>query len=513
MNNDPEINIKRRNSRCLRQTTGLLLMLALLTALLAGCGRTNEKALYVITASGSPEKSGVIEYAGLTMNVYADEASNPCGDCPDQPVSICVGAGCDETVKAMAEAVNGADDIWKVLSSDGSTLVLEEKAAGSVKDAPALDAPEGLELSGRFFAIGTLDKGDSLLQMSSGTEITKAGGPAGDEQHEEGMKQIVNLDGNTVSVYEAAPERIAAIYGPAYEVLVVLGAEDRIVVCSDVQFENFPWAGKIFSRINDLPHLDNVHSSVSGEELKKYDPQLALTFNRPNELKQLKALGIPAVYGVTSENLDDVKEQLKVYAQALGGDAPERAEKYAEYFDRKLKSITDVTDRLNDKDRPEVYYSGIDILTTYGNRSDICEVIRAAGGDPAMSELDAGNHTQIDFEQLAAWNPDYIFIDHGGMNDRSSVEEISESAGKSARYGAINAVKDGNVYLTPSGVFYWDMGLQKILLVEYMAKTLHPELFRDLDMNGEVREFYSTFFNYELTEREAEQILNREDPS
>ena len=89
-----------------------------------------------------------------------------------------------------------------------------------------------------------------------------------------------------------------------------------------------------------------------------------------------------------------------------------------------------------------------------------------------MEDLNAGNHTQIDFEQLAAWDPDYIFIDHGSMNDRKSVEEIAGSTGTNARYGAITAVKNGSIYLTPSGVFYWDMGLQKILLVEYMAPFL-----------------------------------------
>ena len=71
------------------------------------------------------------------------------------------------------------------------------------------------------------------------------------------------------------------------------------------------------SRITELPYLKNVHTSVSTEELKKYDPQLALTFNRPNELKQLAALDIPAVYGVTSQSLGDVKKQLSVYAQAV----------------------------------------------------------------------------------------------------------------------------------------------------------------------------------------------------
>ncbi|MNV93497.1 hypothetical protein D3C71_1881970 [compost metagenome] len=66
--------------------------------------------------------------------------------------------------------------------------------------------------------------------------------------------------------------------------------------------------------------------------------------------------------------------------------------------------------------------------------------------------------------------------------------------------------------MTPSGAFYWDMGLQKILLVMEMAKILHPDAFADLDMNAELREFYSKFYHYELTEEQADKILNRENP-
>ena len=74
------------------------------------------------------------------------------------------------------------------------------------------------------------------------------------------------------------------------------------------------------------------------------------------------------------------------------------------------------------------------------------------------------------------------------------------------------AVKNDQVYATPSGVFYWDMGIQKILLVMDMARTLHTDEFKDLDMAQEVMEFYEKFFDYSLTREEAEQILNRENP-
>ena len=46
------------------------------------------------------------------------------------------------------------------------------------------------------------------------------------------MKIVKNRDGKEMQVPEEAPERIAAVYGPAYEALTVLGAEDRIVAVS-----------------------------------------------------------------------------------------------------------------------------------------------------------------------------------------------------------------------------------------------------------------------------------------
>lgn len=322
---------------------------------------------------------------------------------------------------------------------------------------------------------------------------------------------ISHIDGRELQV-PVAPRRVAAVYGPAYEAMVVLGAEDRVVVCADVQFENFPWAKKIFKRIGKLPYLVNVHSSVSTESLLQYQPDLVFTFARPNELRQLETAKVAAVPGLTSQRLDDVKAQLTVYAQALGGDAVHAAQRYAGYFDEKRALVKAVTDTIPQEERPRVYYAGVDLLTTYGKYSDICELIEDAGGIAVSGGLAAGNRTQINFEQLAAWNPDYIFIDHGSMNDRDTVEQVLEATYQTKRYQAIHAVANRHVYLSPSGVFYWDMGLQKILLLMYMAKILHPQEFASLNMVQEVQEFYRDFYHYDLTDEEAKRILNRQDP-
>jgi iron complex transport system substrate-binding protein len=337
------------------------------------------------------------------------------------------------------------------------------------------------------------------------------GASGGGGEETAAVRTIRHIDGTEITV-PAQARRIGAVYGPSYEALALLGAEEKIVARADVQADNFPWARDVFPRIAGLPVLNNVHASVNTELLKQYNPDLVFTFSRPNELRQLAALDIPAVWGRTTVTLDDTKDQLRVYAEALGGTAPERAERYAAYFDEKLAAVRGATAQIPAEARPRVYFAGVDLLTTYGKYSDIGAVIEAAGGLSVTADIEGGNHVQIDFEQLAARDPAFIFIDHGAMNERAAVEDIMEGAYGAARYQAISAVRSRQIYLVPSGVYYWDMGLQKILLLMYIAKIIQPEAFADLDMRAEVMEFYAEFFSYPLSAEQADKILAREDP-
>lgn len=345
----------------------------------------------------------------------------------------------------------------------------------------------------------------------SGVMIMSVLTGCGQEAETVSMKTITDLKGNEIQVPEKI-DKIATVYGPSYESMVVLGAEDKIVVCADVQVQTFPWARKIFSRIDFLPYLENVHTAVNIEVLLGYKPDVVFGFPRPNEEKKLEEAEVASVPGATTTTLSDIPALLNLYASVLGGDAIDRANEYEEYFNEKLAYVKQITDTIPETDRPTVYFSGVDILTTYGKYCDIPELIATAGGAAVTKDLEAGNRVSINFEQLASYNPEYIFIDHGGINDRSTAEEIMNNTYSDGRYGAISAVANKQVYLVPSGVYFWDMGLQKILLLMYMAQLIHPEEFGDLNMVNEVKEFYSTFFSYELTDEDAQKILERQDP-
>ena len=466
-----------------------ILAAVLLVLCLAGCG--SRQVQYQITVSGTAEESGVISYLGYEMNVYEDEAGNPCGDCAYQPVSFYRGADAAEVAQKLSEAITRADDVWEVVSCEDGVLTVQEKEPGTVQEIPALQSVAGLTLE------GTVLQGSVTVQSAQSDGAGEGQDPGKTGASVPGMRD---------------PQRIAAVYGPSYEMLAVLGVEDRIVVRADVQSDDFPWASEVFFRISDVPLLDNVHTSVNFEQLMTYAPDMVYSFPRPNEEKQLEEAGVACLPGEAAETLEDTPHQLMTYAQTLNEDAVERARVYGQYYSDKIQMVQSVTGQMSESEKPKVYYAGMDILTTYGAYSDLPAVIEAAGGVCVSADLEAGSRTQIDYEQLMAWNPDYIFIDHGGINDGETVEQVREELLASDQYQELAAVKDHAVYAVPSGVFYWDMGLQKVLLVMHMAKILHPEEFADLDMVKEVQEFYETFYDYPLTAEQAQKILMREAP-
>ncbi len=72
----------------------------------------------------------------------------------------------------------------------------------------------------------------------------------------------------------------------------------------------------------------------------------------------------------------------------------------------------------------------------------------------------------------------------------------------------VDAVKNGNVIVIPSGCYYWSVRSgEGALMTPWLVSVLHPELFPELDMVQEVKDFYSNFYGYELTDELAEGIL------
>ena len=78
----------------------------------------------------------------------------------------------------------------------------------------------------------------------------------------------------------------------------------------------------------------------------------------------------------------------------------------------------------------------------------------------------------------------------------------------------MKAVKNGRVYHIPKGVHAWDHASNEgVLLMIYMAKIFHPDLFKDWDMIKEMQTFYSELYGKTITDDDAQRILQNLPPA
>ncbi|WP_139024256.1 ABC transporter substrate-binding protein [Desulfosporosinus sp. OT] len=324
-------------------------------------------------------------------------------------------------------------------------------------------------------------------------------------------RTVTNLNGSVITV-QAEVNRVAAVFGPAYEKIVVLGAEDKIMADGDFHISGWPWSNVIYKRLNNIPGIPNAHTQLNIEDLLKYKLQVVFDFPNAQQVQKMKEAGIVDIPSVSTGKFEDTKNMLRFYGKILGNKEEQAAEEYAKYFDEKVKMITDITSKIPENERPSVYFANQKILLTHGKSSDIPEVIKLAGGRCVSLDVQGGSSTQVNVEQLLQWNPQFIFVDHAGSSGNEPAESVIKKTLDDTRYQKISAVENQKVFICPTGAFFWDSGVQKVLLLMWMAQKLHPTEFSTLDMSKELKTFYTKFFNYNLSDDQAKKILAHLNP-
>ena len=320
-----------------------------------------------------------------------------------------------------------------------------------------------------------------------------------------------NLDG-TVITFPANVTRVAAIFGPSYERIVAVGAEDRIVCCGDYHATGWPWSNVVYKRLNEVPGIPNAHSNLNVEDLMSLGVQVVFSFPNPLQTKAIANAGLYAVPSALTGKLRDIVESVRLYASVFGDKSVfAQAKAYEQYFDETLSLVKGRTADVSR--RPRVYLAYTDLLHTYGEKSDMAELVDAAGGVLVSLEFYGSSNITVNAEQVLQWDPEFIFIDHAGSSGNASAESAIAQALSTGNFSNVTAVQRGQVHVTPTGVFFWDSGIQKILYLVYIAKTIHPDLFEDIDLKALLIDFYRKFYYYDLSTDQATRILRHENPA
>ncbi len=339
--------------------------------------------------------------------------------------------------------------------------------------------------------------------------VTPSESSGTDASPEAEFKTIINCDGSEITV-PSVVNSVGCLFGPSYEKVVMLGAEDKIVFDGDYHIYSWPWSNVIYKHVNEVPGIENAHSSPNIEDLVQYEPDVVFNFPNPNTTASMTEAGMCVVPSASTGTYDSIVTQVKVYAEALGGDAPAIAERYAEYYQDIVGRITAVIENVPAEDRPTVYFANQEILFANTN---IAELVTACGGTPVTGALESSSKLEISAEQLIEWNPDYIFVDHAGSSGNATAEQIVNEMVSDDLYSKMTAVVNDGIVIVPTGVFFWDSGVQQPLLMLLVASTLYPDAFAGFSIKDELMSFYSEFFHYDLISEQADRILAHLDPA
>jgi iron complex transport system substrate-binding protein len=329
---------------------------------------------------------------------------------------------------------------------------------------------------------------------------------------ESGANQtITDLAGRTVEI-PSDVQHVAALVGPSYEKIFLLGSMDKVVLMPPFP-KQMPWAAKVIPNLSGIPAMTSFQDP-NIEELMKQNVDVVFFWDYPKPLDKMTETGIPVVVTqpttttAQAQSVEEfkglIKNEISTFGSVLGQDAKNRADKYNQFFDEKVDKILKVTASIPESERPQVYYvRGPDALTTHGKNTYTQWWVDMAGGKLVSSDIEE-MMPKVSMEQVISWNPDIIVM--GRVNSTSLILN-------DPKWKDITAVKNQKVFTNPEGVMYWDYSSEGVLLLEYLAKLFHPDKFADIDMKSEIKEYYATFYNYSLTDDQAERILEHLPPA
>lgn len=300
------------------------------------------------------------------------------------------------------------------------------------------------------------------------------------------------LKSNAVRV-PSPPRRVVVLWPYTAEILKVLGAEKAIVaVCDSVKEKNWP------PYVSKLPSIGKA-GRPSVEKIISLHPDLVVGYipRGSSQRNQLERAGI-ACLCINGYYPPILSKEVRTLGTVFNRNSA--AQNLASYIDKWLNMVQKRTEKLSAKQQPKVYMEwGSTPWQPAGPGSTGDLYIKWAGGKNITSSLGIP-WPVVSPEWVAAQNPDTIIKcvsppQSGWKGDAKALEKVRKELMNLPALRNSNAVKKGRVYLIDSTVLY---GPREVVGLCYLAKWLHPELFRDVNPEAVHREMLKKFYSDNL---------------
>ncbi|EKQ52370.1 MULTISPECIES: ABC transporter substrate-binding protein [unclassified Clostridium] len=342
----------------------------------------------------------------------------------------------------------------------------------------------------------------SLLVVMFSSTLSGCSKQADSSSKESELKTrtVIDIEGRKVELPKEV-KKVALSLNSITQMVYMLGAGNKIVA-TQTNIKSIPLLVKIYPNAINIPAP--FDTKLNSEALINTNPDVVIMDGESNDAlrDQIASLNIPVVT-ISFQSAEKMRDSIKIVGQTLGSEEEKKADEFSNYYNNNIKIIKDKTNTLSEKDKVKVYYCANNELNTEGKNTIVDSWIQEAGGVNVAAQAGVeGKFKDVTLESILKWNPDVIIV-----RDAKTKDSILSNQD----WNNIDAVKNGKIYVNPKSMYLWCVrSAEAALQPLWAAKILHPDLFSNINIDKEVKDFYIKNYNYTLSDEDLKNIYTQQ---
>lgn len=303
----------------------------------------------------------------------------------------------------------------------------------------------------------------------------------------------------TSMLFMIAPDKLIGLTFPFNSNPLAPGlasGENQAKALVNEKYRNLPVVGGWYAM-----YTANYETFISMKPDLVFEGQEQFIQERQDKLGSIPVVGLDT----WDSTLDDYIDFTRFAGDVIS--AQDQAEKLIEYFRDALEYANSIVSQIPESQRVKVYYAeGKDGLSTDPTGSSHTELVDCCGGiNVANVALKPGyGMAEVSLETIMTWDPDVIIIGRGAQ------ASLFNTITTDPIWKQLRAVQNKKVYTRPDNPLSWFDGppcTNQIIGIYWTIQKLYPEQTKGLDIRAKVKEFYSSFYQYELSDEQITMLL------
>lgn len=328
---------------------------------------------------------------------------------------------------------------------------------------------------------------------------------------------VTDMIGREVNVTPGSYKRVVCVGAGALRMYSYIGSVDLLCGVEDIDnttlaerprmFDSVarPYViayGDTFNKLDSCGVGGPMAQTAEAEKILACNPDIVISeyenVEKANAIQE--QLGVPVITlksGMNGVFDDSFKGTMTLLGQLFGEE--EKAAALVSFIEKEAAEITSRTENIADADKPSVYICGLGNWGTTNHLMTSQNYIsfEIANVKNTVTDLAAPGIQEIEAEKFVDLGDDIDIM----IMDAAAVKNIIPLYQEdNTMFDTCKAWNDGEVYLQMAYNAYYTNYEIALINTWYVAKTVYPELFEDIDMTAKTNEICKMFLGQEMAE-------------